>query len=181
MDSAEVASRLRLARAVQMQAMPSPLAAAPRRAPAVAASSKSGGATLGGGANSKKLCAECKQPLTGLPQRCSSCKTTYYCSKECQKKAWPEHKNSCKPAGGSKPPAASRDGAAAEATASGALGAAAVANGGQAAASTSASEPGSAAGTDTVSVQDGASDLTQRFHTSRTLDQRRGTTSGQVA
>ena len=47
-------------------------------------------------ANNKKLCAECRKPLSGLPLRCSSCKVIYYCSKECQKNAWPAHKDQCK-------------------------------------------------------------------------------------
>ena len=31
-------------------------------------------------------------------KRCSACKAAYYCSKECQNKAWPTHKHECKKA-----------------------------------------------------------------------------------
>lgn len=46
----------------------------------------------------KKTCANCDKACNGLPLRCSGCKQVYYCSQDCQKKAWPTHKPSCKPA-----------------------------------------------------------------------------------
>jgi hypothetical protein len=39
------------------------------------------------------LCDECDTDGTS---RCGSCQTCRYCSKECQKKAWPAHKLLCK-------------------------------------------------------------------------------------
>ncbi|CAB4426657.1 unnamed protein product [Rhizophagus irregularis] len=39
-----------------------------------------------------KKCNVCKKPSTSY---CSKCKLIYYCSKECQKKDWKEHKTSC--------------------------------------------------------------------------------------
>eukprot|EP00201_Polytomella_parva_P017588 CAMPEP_0175049664 /NCGR_PEP_ID=MMETSP0052_2-20121109/6847_1 /TAXON_ID=51329 ORGANISM="Polytomella parva, Strain SAG 63-3" /NCGR_SAMPLE_ID=MMETSP0052_2 /ASSEMBLY_ACC=CAM_ASM_000194 /LENGTH=391 /DNA_ID=CAMNT_0016313817 /DNA_START=20 /DNA_END=1195 /DNA_ORIENTATION=- len=46
--------------------------------------------------HSSKNCGKCGKKLTGLPMRCSKCKAAYYCSSNCQKQAWPEHKASCK-------------------------------------------------------------------------------------
>ena len=43
-----------------------------------------------------KHCAHCNKALTGLPLRCSQCKSTYYCSSQCQKSAWSSHKDACK-------------------------------------------------------------------------------------
>ena len=107
MDENEVSSRLHLVRALQMRTLvpspPQPTPAPRARAAATAASTpKAGGVSMGNGgqAGSKKLCAECRQPLSGLPQRCGGCKVTYYCSKDCQKRAWPAHKDTCKAVGG---------------------------------------------------------------------------------
>jgi hypothetical protein len=41
-----------------------------------------------------KHCASCDKAVTNNSV-CGSCKDTYYCSKECQKKARPEHKLVC--------------------------------------------------------------------------------------
>lgn len=41
-----------------------------------------------------QMCANCGK--TDSLKSCSSCKKTYYCSKECQKKDWKAHKSSCK-------------------------------------------------------------------------------------
>lgn len=92
LDDAAVASRLRMARALQMETV-QPVRSAPRPSAKAAAKEKPG----------LKLCAECREPLSGLPLRCAACKSTYYCSQQCQKQAWPEHKNICKAA--SKPAA----------------------------------------------------------------------------
>ncbi|GLI61995.1 hypothetical protein VaNZ11_004566 [Volvox africanus] len=61
-------------------------------ATATAAAAPSKPATTG-----LKACACCSQPLKsgGLPQRCSQCKSVYYCSIACQKRHWPEHKPNC--------------------------------------------------------------------------------------
>ena len=40
-------------------------------------------------------CGVCKK--TGKMFKCSRCKGVYYCSRECQKKDWPVHKNDCEP------------------------------------------------------------------------------------
>ncbi|XP_065830200.1 histone-lysine N-methyltransferase SMYD3-like isoform X2 [Oscarella lobularis] len=41
-----------------------------------------------------KLCHQCANSVQSL-SRCSKCKFAYYCSKECQKKAWSLHKLEC--------------------------------------------------------------------------------------
>merc|ERR1712226_920952 len=38
-------------------------------------------------------CAGCGEPAT---QRCSKCKSEWYCSRECQLKQWKSHKDVCK-------------------------------------------------------------------------------------
>jgi hypothetical protein len=38
-------------------------------------------------------CVKCNKPSES---RCSACITTYYCSKDCQKNDWPNHKIECK-------------------------------------------------------------------------------------
>ncbi|MEW5299773.1 MAG: hypothetical protein WDW36_002752 [Sanguina aurantia] len=44
-----------------------------------------------------KKCGHCGQTCTGLPLRCSQCKSAVFCSKECSKLAWPVHRLTCKP------------------------------------------------------------------------------------
>ena len=41
-----------------------------------------------------RLCAapECQQPGS---RRCSRCKQAWYCSPQCQRRAWPAHKSAC--------------------------------------------------------------------------------------
>jgi hypothetical protein len=39
------------------------------------------------------LCASCKKPSVS---KCTNCRDVFYCSKECQKRHWKEHKFSCK-------------------------------------------------------------------------------------
>ena len=39
------------------------------------------------------VCAGCGEAAT---QRCSKCKSEWYCSRECQLKRWKEHKPMCK-------------------------------------------------------------------------------------
>lgn len=41
-----------------------------------------------------RVCANCSKP--DCTERCSLCKAVYYCSSECQKTDWKNHKNSCK-------------------------------------------------------------------------------------
>jgi hypothetical protein len=38
-------------------------------------------------------CDVCKTPTT---KACARCKTSYFCSAECQKSAWKKHKKTCK-------------------------------------------------------------------------------------
>jgi hypothetical protein len=45
-------------------------------------------------AASKKTCSLCLKPLEKV-QRCSKCKTAYYCSRQCQEKNWSVHKKQC--------------------------------------------------------------------------------------
>lgn len=39
-------------------------------------------------------CAQCKETMCKL-QRCTNCRSIYYCSKDCQKAHWPLHKATC--------------------------------------------------------------------------------------
>ena len=39
------------------------------------------------------ICAQCRDPSP--KQRCTRCKTSRYCSRECQTKHWPRHKSHC--------------------------------------------------------------------------------------
>lgn len=40
-------------------------------------------------------CLACGEKIKGIPQRCSACKETYYCSRDCQKANWQAHKKDC--------------------------------------------------------------------------------------
>ena len=42
----------------------------------------------------KNTCLCCLKEVEGS-SRCSQCRTALYCSKDCQVKHWPAHKNSC--------------------------------------------------------------------------------------
>ena len=42
----------------------------------------------------KKNCLHCLKEVEGS-SRCSRCRTALYCSKVCQEKHWPVHKNNC--------------------------------------------------------------------------------------
>ena len=44
--------------------------------------------------NSDRNCLYCLQVVQGS-SRCSQCRTALYCSRECQIKHWPVHKNIC--------------------------------------------------------------------------------------
>jgi len=46
-----------------------------------------------------KQCNGCKKQETQQNQfqRCGKCKKVYYCSKECQRRDWPNHKKTCNP------------------------------------------------------------------------------------
>src|SRR5690606_20712992 len=44
----------------------------------------------------KTCCNEaCPHTCTDRRQRCMGCRVVYYCSRACQRRAWPEHKPSC--------------------------------------------------------------------------------------
>ena len=43
-------------------------------------------------------CDHCKKSSDGELSRCAKCKKVCYCSKDCQTKAWKEHKKACKSA-----------------------------------------------------------------------------------
>lgn len=47
----------------------------------------------------KKLCATCNKPSVTRPRHkwCSTCCLAWYCSPECQRAAWPDHKQWCSP------------------------------------------------------------------------------------
>lgn len=64
-------------------------------------------ASSSAGSGGTKSCAHCKKVFSGTATRCSQCKSTYYCSRECQKKAWSDHKGVC----GKDQPAGRSDGA----------------------------------------------------------------------
>ena len=42
----------------------------------------------------KKNCLHCLKEVEGS-SRCSKCRTALYCSRNCQEKHWPVHKNNC--------------------------------------------------------------------------------------
>lgn len=44
-------------------------------------------------AGSSSSCSVCGKTDAKL---CSRCKKSYFCSQECQKRAWPQHKKACK-------------------------------------------------------------------------------------
>eukprot|EP00877_Chromochloris_zofingiensis_P003719 jgi/Chrzof1/13348/Cz07g29220.t1 len=46
--------------------------------------------------SSKRLCAWCHNKPEGKAKFCGRCKSTFYCSRECQQQHWPEHKKTCK-------------------------------------------------------------------------------------
>ncbi len=45
--------------------------------------------------NGNSYCFECNMILPKTKLRCSRCKKTYYCSKQCQSKHWKDHKFFC--------------------------------------------------------------------------------------
>jgi len=44
----------------------------------------------------KKLTSQCEVCKTATTKACSRCKTSYFCSAECQKTAWKKHKKTYK-------------------------------------------------------------------------------------
>ena len=50
-----------------------------------------------------KFCNSCQRPGE-WKKRCGRCKEAYYCSRECQKWAWPVHKQHCYAPGAERPP-----------------------------------------------------------------------------
>ena len=46
------------------------------------------------GPGGEECCLRCLQPVAKV-KLCSRCKTAVYCSVECQRKHWPEHKRNC--------------------------------------------------------------------------------------
>jgi len=53
-------------------------------------------------ANIVTSCSQCLKPNSDDTfRRCSKCKAVWYCSQECQKLAWPQHKTTCKAVEGS--------------------------------------------------------------------------------
>jgi len=49
-----------------------------------------------------KFCNSCQRPGE-WKKRCGRCKEAYYCSRECQKWAWPVHKQHCYAPGAERP------------------------------------------------------------------------------
>ncbi len=50
-----------------------------------------------GTVDSFNKCAGCGRHAAGL-RACARCRMVYYCSRECQAAAWPQHKRECRPA-----------------------------------------------------------------------------------
>jgi hypothetical protein len=46
-------------------------------------------------AAARKRCAVCGIPLADVKQ-CGGCRKVAYCSRECQRKHWPQHKEECR-------------------------------------------------------------------------------------
>ena len=44
---------------------------------------------------SKRICWYCSMPSDNRMSKCKKCELARYCSRECQKKSWPEHVNKC--------------------------------------------------------------------------------------
>ena len=42
----------------------------------------------------RKCCNTCH--ISGKFKKCSGCEKVYYCSKECQRQDWKEHKKTCR-------------------------------------------------------------------------------------
>lgn len=60
------------------------------------------GSVSGGGAGSGVRCAKCSK--RGSCMRCVRCRKVTYCSKECQRQDWKNHKPMCAPKAGSEKP-----------------------------------------------------------------------------
>ena len=58
-------------------------------------SNASNRSTLGGSVNENSCCSACKKVSQSL-KRCSRCRSTVYCSVECQRQHWAQHKMACK-------------------------------------------------------------------------------------
>ncbi|KAL4425904.1 hypothetical protein ABPG75_009920 [Micractinium tetrahymenae] len=61
-----------------------------------AAAQAAGNTAAGGPPAQARCCAQCGS-LDGKLRRCARCRGPYYCSKACQKAAWPQHRTGCAP------------------------------------------------------------------------------------
>jgi hypothetical protein len=62
-----------------------------------------GDAAAAPAARPARACAACgaaARPVGGRLLVCGSCKATYFCSADCQRRAWPAHMESCRAARG---------------------------------------------------------------------------------
>ncbi len=66
-----------------------------RRTFTAVVSHSSGGLQASSEHVNRRVCAQCNQRFGRSLRACSRCLVVYYCSRDCQRAAWPEHRNVC--------------------------------------------------------------------------------------